>query len=284
MVCHETYKSASGNWLFPEEVYEKNDKFYLKKDNVEVHRGPIESMSKSKKNVVDPENIIQKYGADTARLFMLSDSPPERDINWSLAGINGAWKFTQKFWRTVMNSYNVFKIDLENKPQDFDQLSINFRKKIHKYLKLITESIESFQMNVAVAKIHELTNELGSFNPNNSVQSWSKKEALIILLRVAEPMMPHLAEECWRHVGYKNSIIEAEWPLYDNDLIVENEALIIIQINGKKKAELKVASNTSEFDIYKAALNIQNIKNIITDEKEIKKRIFIPNKILNIVI
>ena len=281
MVCHETYKSTSGDWLFPDEVYAKNEKYFLKKDNIEVLKGPIESMSKSKKNVVDPENIINEYGADTARLFMLSDSPPERDINWSLSGINGAWKFTQKFWRTVCNSQNIFKIKLKNKPIEFDKKSIQFRKKIHKYLKQITESIEGFQMNVAVAKIHELTNVINIFTPDNEIQNWSKKEALLILLRVSEPMMPHLVEECWKSVGYKTSIIETQWPLYDINLIEENDVLIIIQINGKKKAEMKVVKNSTESEIYNAALNIKNIKKI---EKDIKKKIFVPNKILNIVI
>ena len=284
MVCHETYKSKSGEWIYPNDLYEKDKKYFLKASDEEIIRGPIESMSKSKKNVVDPENIIDEYGADTARLFMLSDSPPERDINWSLSGINGAWKFTQKFWRTVSNCENIFNINIQNKPDQFDQISISFRKKIHKYLKLITNSIENFQMNVAVAKIHEMNNELTSFIPDNESQKWAKKEALNILLRIAEPMMPHLAEECWKQIGNSKSIIEVPWPLYDEALITEDEALIIIQINGKKKAEIHVATNMEEKHVYTAALNLKNIQNIITSETTIKKKIFIPNKILNIVI
>ena len=284
MVCHETYKSKSGEWIYPSDLYEKDKKYFLKVSDEEIVRGPIESMSKSKKNVVDPENIIDEYGADTARLFMLSDSPPERDINWSLSGINGAWKFTQKFWRTVSNSKNIFNINIQNKPDKFDQISISFRKKIHKYLKLITNSIENFQMNVAVAKIHEMNNELTSFIPDNESQKWAKKEALNILLRVAEPMMPHLAEECWKQIGNSKSIIEIPWPLYEEALITEDEALIIIQINGKKKAEIHVVNNMEEKHVYNAALNLENIQNIITSETIIKKKIFIPNKILNIVI
>ena len=284
MVCHETYKSKSGEWIYPNDLYEKDKKYFLKASDEEIIRGPIESMSKSKKNVVDPENIIDEYGADTARLFMLSDSPPERDINWSLSGINGAWKFTQKFWRTVSNCENIFNVNIQNKPDQFDQISISFRKKIHKYLKLITNSIENFQMNVAVAKIHEMNNELTSFIPDNESQKWAKKEALNILLRIAEPMMPHLAEECWKQIGNSKSIIEVPWPLYDEALITEDEALIIIQINGKKKAEIHVATNMDEKHVYTAALNLKNIQNIITSETTIKKKIFIPNKILNIVI
>jgi len=152
MVCHETYKLKNGEWLFPNEIYEKNNKYYHSLTNEEVIQGPSESMSKSKKNVVDPEDIINEYGADTARLFMLSDSPPERDINWSLSGINGAWKFTQKFWRTVSSCGNVFKVDLGTKPQKFSNDSYEFRKKIHRCLKAITDGIENFQMNIAVAK------------------------------------------------------------------------------------------------------------------------------------
>ena len=284
MVCHETYKSKSGEWIYPNDLYEKDKKYFLKASDEEIIRGPIESMSKSKKNVVDPENIIDEYGADTARLFMLSDSPPERDINWSLSGINGAWKFTQKFWRTVSNCENIFNVNIQNKPDQFDQISISFRKNIHKYLKLITNSIENFQMNVAVAKIHEMNNELTSFIPDNESQKWAKKEALNILLRIAEPMMPHLAEECWKQIGNSKSIIEVPWPLYDEALITEDEALIIIQINGKKKAEIHVATNMEEKHVYTAALNLKNIQNIITSETTIKKKIFIPNKILNIVI
>ena len=284
MVCHETYKSKSGEWIYPNDLYEKDKKYFLKASDEEIIRGPIESMSKSKKNVVDPENIIDEYGADTARLFMLSDSPPERDINWSLSGINGAWKFTQKFWRTVSNCENIFNVNIQNKPDQFDQISISFRKNIHKYLKLITNSIENFQMNVAVAKIHEMNNELTSFIPDNESQKWAKKEALNILLRIAEPMMPHLAEECWKQIGNSKSIIEVPWPLYDEALIIEDEALIIIQINGKKKAEIHVATNMEEKHVYTAALNLKNIQNIITSETTIKKKIFIPNKILNIVI
>jgi len=128
MVCHETYKSKSGEWIYPNDLYEKDKKYFLKASDEEIIRGPIESMSKSKKNVVDPENIIDEYGADTARLFMLSDSPPERDINWSLSGINGAWKFTQKFWRTVSNCENIFNVNIQNKPDQFDQISISLGK------------------------------------------------------------------------------------------------------------------------------------------------------------
>ena len=284
MVCHETYKSKSGDWLFPQDVYEKNNNFYHHKTNEEIIRGPMESMSKSKKNVVDPENIINDYGADTARLFMLSDSPPERDINWTLAGINGAWKFTQKFWRAVRSCSDVFATDIDKKPKHFSQSSVKFRKKIHKLLKAITNSVENFQINVSVAKIHELTSEVLIFEPNTDSDKWSQKEALNILIKVAEPIMPHIAEECWSIIGSKNSIIEEKWPKFDDHLIAEDECIIIIQINGKKRAELKMPINSNEDIVYKKALNLENINNYLIKDRLIRKKIFVPNKILNIVI
>ena len=284
MVCHETYKSRSGEWLFPHEVYEKDKKYFYNKTNEEIIKGSSESMSKSKKNVIDPENIISEYGADTARLFMLSDSPPDRDINWSIAGINGAWKFTQKFWRTVRNCSKVFKIDLSKKPKNFSKESIIFRKKVQKLLKAITDSIESFQINVAVAKIHELTSEISLYKTYSASDEWCQKEALNILIKVTEPIMPHLAEECWNKIGHRNSIIEEKWPEVYIDLLSEDECTIIIQINGKKRAEIKAPVDSKEDAVFKSALELVNVKNYINDKDLILKKIFIPNKILNIVI
>ena len=284
MVCHETYKLKNGEWLFPNEIYEKNNKHYHSLTNEEVIKGPSESMSKSKKNVVDPEDIINEYGADTARLFMLSDSPPERDINWSLSGINGAWKFTQKFWRTVYSCTDVFKIDLDTKPQTFSNESYEFRKKIHRGLKAITDGIENFQMNVAVAKIHELTSNIGVFVPKSDADKWCLKEAVTILIKVTEPIMPHLSEECWHQMGNTNSIIDTKWPQFEDDLLIDDECIIIIQINGKKRAEIKMPSNSTENAVFENVMKLINIKNYIKENSLIKKKIFIPNKILNIVI
>jgi leucyl-tRNA synthetase len=284
MVCHETFRLKNQEWVFPDEVYEKDQKYFHNRTNEEIIKGPSESMSKSKKNVIDPENIINEYGADTARLFMLSDSPPERDINWSLAGINGAWKFTQKFWRTVADCRDVFLIDLENTPEKFNEHSIVFRKKVHRLLKSITDSIENFNMNVAVAKIHELTSEISNFNTNNDDDRWCLKESLNILLKVAEPIMPHLAEECWSQIGNSKSIIEENWPKIELKLLTENECTLVIQINGKKRADIKVEVGSNEDTVYEKAINLQNIKNYIQNENLIKKKIFIQDRVLNIVI
>jgi len=241
-------------------------------------------MSKSKKNVVDPEDIINNYGADTARLFMLSDSPPERDINWSLSGINGAYKFVQRFWRTIKNCENVFEVNINNKPRSFSKNSETFRKSVHKNLKSITNSIDNFQMNVSVAKIHELTNELSLFDCNEIDEKWSKKEALLILIRTIEPFMPHLAEECWKLIGNSKSIINESWPACEEVLLNDEEKTIVLQINGKKKAELKMPDQSSEEEVFNSFMKLDNIKKLVQDESSINKKIFIKNKILNIVI
>ena len=284
MVCHETFRLKTGEWIMPKDVYEKDNAYFQEKTGKEVICGPSESMSKSKKNVVDPEDIINNYGADTARLFMLSDSPPERDISWSLSGINGAYKFVQKFWRTIKNCENVFEVNINNKPKDFSKNSENFRKSVHKNLKSITNSIDNFQMNVSVAKIHELTNELSLFDCNEFDEKWSKKEALLILIRIIEPFMPHLAEECWKHIGNSKSIIHESWPAYEEALLNDDEKTIVLQINGKKRAELKMLNQSSEEEVFNNFMKLDNIKKLIQDESSIKKIVFIKNKILNIVV
>jgi leucyl-tRNA synthetase len=284
MVCHETYKLKSGDWVFPLDVTENNGNLFHIDTNEEIIKGPVESMSKSKKNVVDPENIIKEYGADTARWFMLSDSPPERDINWSLSGINGAWRFTQKFWRVVHSCQNVFDIELDKKPSEFNSKSNQLRKNVHKYLKAITNSIDTFQMNVAVAKIHQLTSEIDNFRPSSDEEKWVLKEALVILLRVTEPMMPHIVEECWSLIGNKKSIIEKNWPMYEESLLIDSNTKIIVQVNGKKRGELNLPIDTNELDILSEVMKLDNIKKIIDANNKIKKQIYVPNKIINIVV
>ena len=283
MVCHETYKSKSGDWVFPLDVIEKNNGLFHIDTNEEIIKGPVESMSKSKKNVVDPENIIKEYGADTARWFMLSDSPPDRDINWSISGINGAWRFTQKFWRVIYNCKNIFDIELTNKPSEFNANSNQLRRNVHRYLKAITDSIDTFQMNIAVAKIHQLTSEIDNFKPSSTQEKWALKEALVILLRVTEPMMPHIVEECWELLWNRKSIIEENWPKYEGGLLIDNEVKIIVQVNGKKRGELNLPINTAELDVLNEALRLENVKKIV-DTNKIKKQIYIDNKIINVVV
>ena len=191
---------------------------------------------------------------------MLSDSPPERDINWSTAGVNGAWKFTQKLWRTVSNCSEIFHVNTNTEPKKLNERSIKLQKKVHQLLKSITDGLENFQINVTVAKLHELPSEIASFNAQDDSEKSCLKEAINILIKVSEPIMPHLAEECWQQIGNSNSIIEEKWPKVNYELIVENECNMIIQINGKKRANITMPSDSSEKEVFKEALNLNNIK------------------------
>ena len=240
-------------------------------------------MSKSKKNIIDPENIINDFGADAARWFMLSDSPPERDINWSLAGIKGAWRFTQKVWMIVLKNKDVFAGAIKIDDSGLSKEATNFQKSIHANLDEVTKSIEKFQMNVSIAKIYEIANSIGKFNPQNKNESAVLKESLEILIRIIEPMMPHLAEECWLITGHQESIVFQPWPKAEKKLLVKDLATIIIQVNGKKRGEISITLNADEKEVFNKAKQISNVSDLIKN-KSILRKIFVPNKILNLVV
>ena len=282
MVCHETYKTEKGQWVFPEDVTEKNNLFYHSDTNEKLIKGPSESMSKSKKNVVDPEAIINMYGADTARWFMLSDSPPGRDINWSESGIKGAWKFINKVWSLINNNKSIFEKKLEANDEETKKI-IDLKKITHKSLRDVTVSIDFFQMNVAVAKIYELTNFISSFNPENDNEKFALRDSLKILIRIFEPMIPHLAEECWSIIGEKELLSGQNWPIYEEKYIQDDVVQVVIQINGKKRAVIEVEKDSDQDLVIDKIKNIENIQ-IPSDLSTAKKIIFVKNKILNIVV
>jgi leucyl-tRNA synthetase len=283
MVCHETYKLENGEWTFPEEVEEKNNQYFHIQTGDKIIKGPIESMSKSKKNVVDPEEIIKTYGADATRWFMLSDSPPERDINWSLSGIKGAWKFKQKIWSQITKHQNVLAEHTEKGPTKLTQNAIQFRGQIYSYLSDVSNNIELFQMNVAVAKIYEMVNLISKFELTHEEDKYVLAESLRILVRILEPMMPHLAEECWSLLGGKKSLVDVPWPEIREDYIVRDSVTIVVQINGKKRGEISLPLDASEEHVLNEALLIPSV-NIQVKDKKIRKQIFVSNKILNLVI
>ena len=273
MVCHPTFKTEKGKWVFPKEVIEKDGSYFL--DNKEkVLKGDSQAMSKSKKNIVDPDDIIKIYGADAVRWFILSDSPPDRDIQWSDSGIQGAFKYIQKIWR-VCEGVKIYEKDKE-------EIDNNFLIKTNILIKEITECIEKFHINVAVAKLYVFLNNLNeeidkkSLDKNSIVESY--KKYLIII----SAFIPYIANECWEIITKKNDLTSQEWPKIENNLIKKDNFDIVIQINGKKRAIINAINNESEENIFSKSLAIKNIK-VILDEKNIIKKIFIKNKLLNIV-
>ena len=278
MVCHHTYKNESGDWVFPSDVEPMGKELKQLSTGRKVTEGPNEAMSKSKKNVIDPESIIQNYGADSARWFMLSDSPPERDINWSLSGIQGSWRFCQKIYTIIEENLDLFK---DKNLQDENGKSSDLLRYVHQNLDEITQSIENFQMNVAVAKIYEIVNHLSKSDKKQDGPAL--KESLEILIRVIEPMIPHLAEECWYLIGKKDTLANTPWPKVKKEYLIKEIITIVVQVNGKRRGELKAKPGFAENEVMEKINDIESVTNIIQNKK-IMKIIYVPDKIINLVV
>ena len=278
MVCHKTFKTEDGQWTYPEDVVEKNGNFFDKNSNKKIIVGSSESMSKSKKNVVDPQSVIDMYGADAVRWFMLSDSPPERDIQWSDEGIAGCYKFIQKIWSTsekILNNSNKKKIT-ENEKNNLEKL-------INKLIKEITFTIEYFHFNVAVAKFYEFIN---NFNKALLDYDCDKQEFIEVFkkfLILIYPFTPHVSFEIWEKITNKKDLHLQKWPDFKEELLKEEEFNIVIQVNGKKRAILLAKKDTSEDSLFNMCLETDNVKKLI-ENKNIIKKIYVKNKLINIVV
>jgi leucyl-tRNA synthetase len=273
MVCHPTFKTENGKWVFPKEVIEKDGSYFL--DNKEkVLKGDSQAMSKSKKNIVDPDDIIKIYGADAVRWFILSDSPPDRDIQWSDSGIQGAFKYIQKIWRVCekIKIYKKEKVETDN----------NFLININILIKEITECIEKFHINVAVAKLYIYLNNLNEEIDKKTLNEEDIINAYKKYLIIVSAFIPYIANECWEKITKQNNLSSQVWPKIENTLIKKDNFDVVIQINGKKRAIINAIKDENEENIFTKSLAIKNIK-VILDEKNIIKKIFIKNKLLNIV-
>ena len=288
MVNHETYKAASGDWLSPIDVRIEGEGDGRKAVHVEsgapVEIGPIEKMSKSKLNVVDPSDILGHYGADTARWFMLSDSPPERDVQWTDAGIEGAWRFQQRVWRLLDDLLTRIPGEVELvEPEKLGKIATEVHRSAHKSLHGVGQSIETLRFNRAVALIYEFTNILGSnIGKSDDGLDWALKEGTGFLVHMFNPMMPHLAEECWARLGYNTLLAESQWPVVNQALLVDEMIKIAVQVNGKRRDELEIARDAANDDVEAAALKLDNVVRALAG-REIKKVIVVPQRIVNIV-
>ena len=267
MVCHETYKNENGDWLSPEEM--------KKIDKSKVTVGPPEAMSKSKKNVIDPESMIKIYGADAIRWFMLSDSPPDRDIQWSNEGVAAAHKFIQRVWLLTSKI-----VERENKKSSTEDEK-NFLVKVNKYLFKITSLIEKFQLNVAIASIYETVRFLEE-NLEKSVSNQSFLKSLSNLMKAMMPFTPHLSCECLSKLEEKDFYRKIEWPKIEKSLLVDNKVTIVIQVNGKKRGLISAKKDIAEEEAIKEAKKVANIEKNLKDKK-IVKNIFVKNKIINFI-
>jgi leucyl-tRNA synthetase len=289
MVVHETYRSKSGDWVEPANV--KIDglgdarRATLAATGEAVEIGGIEKMSKSKKNTIDPDDIIAAYGADTARWFMLSDSPPERDVIWTEEGVQGAWRFVQRLWRMIGEIADITGPD--TRPKEFGTAALNLRKAAHRALANVSDDIARLRFNRCVAHIYEFANALsdaiGAAETAPSPDfAWALREAGDILVRLFHPMMPHLAEECWAALGHQTLVSAEAWPQVEPDLLVENTITLPVQINGKKRADVTVARDAENADIEAAVLALDAVIRAL-DGKRPKKVIVVPQRIVNVV-
>ncbi|WP_410543172.1 leucine--tRNA ligase [Wolbachia endosymbiont of Tetranychus urticae] len=270
MVCHITYKDENGKWLFPEEAKE------LIAKGAKIQVGKVEKMSKSKKNTVDPNFIIEKYGADTARLFVLSDTPPEKDMEWSDDGVEGCFRYINKLWRMVVQLRPV-NIHYDN--ENIVGKLLEYRKKIHKLLQGLTDDLENCRLNCVVAKFREMTNLIAEIDVKTGKSLID--EGICILIRVIEPFMPHLAENLWQKIGGKGVLYLKPWPQADESLLIDNMVTVAVQINGKLRATIKVAIGLSQEKLKKIATD--SVSNKI-DQSKIRTIYAVPNKVVNIVI
>jgi leucyl-tRNA synthetase len=276
MVCHETYRDASG-WLSPDEVVKEGGKAYRLDNHAPVEVGSSEKMSKSKRNVIAPEAIISDYGADTIRWFMLSDTPPERDIEWTDAGAEGCWRFVQRVWRLVSEAEGLPAPGTAAAPAD--DVSKALRQAAHKAIAAVTEDLGALRFNRAVAQLYMLSNAIADAPKADPA---ARREALEALVLLSAPMMPHLAEECWRALGHDRLVAETAWPKHDPALLKTDTVTIAVQVNGKRRGEVVVARDADNKTVEAAALAEEGVKRAL-DGASPKKIIVVPGRIVNIV-
>ncbi len=284
MVTHESYKDQNGKWLSPTDIKpDDNGGYVTLSDNTAVNVGRIEKMSKSKKNTVDPQEIMDTYGADAARLFILSDSPPERDLEWTENGVEGAWKYVNRLWRMVNSQLDILPALGTAIPSDLNENAVNTRKIIHSTIGMISSDLDQLHYNKAVARIRELSNALGALKTDNDGGKWVLREGFEVLIKLMAPMVPHLAEELWSNLGYKTLIVEEPWPVADKSLLVSNEIKIAVQINGKVRATITLPKDADKLTTEKIAMNDPNVQKAL-DGKDVRKIIIVPNRIVNVVV
>ncbi len=286
MVVHETYKTESGEWVEPAQVERRDGGLFHRETGEKIIAGPVEKMSKSKKNVIDPERIVAQYGADTARWFILSDSPPERDVEWTEAGVEGAWRFVQRVWRMIEQIGDIPTPPV--KPEDLTDDALALRRVSHRTLAAVTQDIEALRFNRAIARLHEMVNAMGDFLRKHDQEMADSEacalhEAAMLLVQMFAPMMPHLAEECWHRLGHPEMVAQQPWPEPEAALLQEDTVRLAVQVNGKRRAEMDVPKAASSEEVEKMALELPQVQRAI-GEKQVRRVIVVPGRIVNIVV
>jgi leucyl-tRNA synthetase len=281
MVLHRAYQNDAEDWIFPKDVSDANGAL-SDPDGRPVTAGRLEKMSKSKKNVVDLDDIVGTYGADTARFYLLSDSPPERDLEWTDTGIEGIWRYVNRLWRLVSEPDVALPPPGTAVPADLGPKVTALRRVIHKTVATVTDDLDKFRFNRAVARIRELTNALEEFPADEPGAGAVLREGLEVATRLVGPMMPHLAEEMWKELGQTGLVADTAWPKADADLARDDQVTMAVQVNGKLRGTIDLPRDTPDAEVKAAALALPAVAKLL-DGKEPRKVVVVPNRIVNIV-
>jgi leucyl-tRNA synthetase len=268
--------------VLPVDAVQKEGRWVHAKTGEPLTVGGIEKMSKSKKNVIDPEAIIERYGADTARWFMLSDTPPERDIEWTEAGVEGAWRFIQRLWRLVNDTVREGS---PGEPAGATGAALELRRAAHRALDAVTGDLMNLRFNRSIARIYELANALGAALQSadrSEPMRRSIREAAEMLVLTSAPMMPHLAEECWKQLGHAKPVVNTSWPKPDAALVADDAVTIAVQVNGKRRDEVRLAKGLGKEAVEALALKLDSVARAL-DGRPVRKVIVVPDRIINIV-
>jgi len=282
MVLHQTYQNDAEEWLFPKEVHAGPDGRLCDAAGRPVSVGRLEKMSKSKRNVVDLDDIVDTYGADTARLYLMSDSPPERDLEWTETGIEGIWRYVNRLWRMVSEPAAELPPAGAAMPAGLGPALVALRRQIHKTIAAVTDDLDKFRFNRAVARIRELTNALDDLPADEAGAGAVLREGLETAALLLGPMMPHLAEEMWQSLGHRSLVAETAWPKADPVLARDEQVTIAVQVNGKLRATIDLPRDAAAADIEHAALDLPQVARLL-DGKAPRKVVVVPNRIVNVV-
>ena len=287
MVCHETYRAeeeAGSGWLFPEQVKRGTDGVFQHiQTGAPVIAGRSEKMSKSRKNVVDPASIIGAYGADTARLFMLSDSPAARDLEWTDSGIEGAWRYANRLWRLVAEpDFTIAELG-SSQPGKLDEEAEEFVRKVHKTITDVSTDFDGFRFNRAVARVRELTNALSALDGEGADRAWARRFGCEVAIQLIAPVMPHLAEELWSLLGHTVLLTSVDWPKADEKYLAVDTVTVAVQVNGKLRGTIELPADAESSIAEEKALALENVMRA-TNGSPPRKVIVIPNKVINVVV
>jgi leucyl-tRNA synthetase len=282
MVVHETYRDPDGEWVYPEEVETRDGQAVRMADGAPVTVGRHEKMSKSKKNVIGLEKVIESYGADTVRLLLLSDSPPERDLEWTEAGAEGAWRYLNRIWRLATEPVAPLPPTGTEPPIGFGEAALALRRQTHRTIHAVDSDFSEFRFNRAVARLRELTNAMQEVDGTGEGDAWALREAIEALVVLVCPIMPHLAEEVWHALGHEGLAIDAPWPAADPALLVEDTVTVAVQVNGKVRATITLPKDADRGAAEQAALGEPGVQRAL-DGKAPRKVIVVPNRIVNVV-